>query len=46
VTVKEDHELIRSGPYALVRHPIYSGLLLAFIAALSCAASGAGCSRC
>jgi protein-S-isoprenylcysteine O-methyltransferase Ste14 len=29
VTVKQDHELIRSGPYALVRHPIYSGLLLA-----------------
>ena len=31
VTVKEDHELIRRGPYALVRHPIYSGLLLGFI---------------
>jgi len=30
VTVKQDHELIVSGPYALVRHPIYSGLLLAF----------------
>lgn len=29
VTVKQEHELIRSGPYALVRHPIYSGLLLA-----------------
>jgi protein-S-isoprenylcysteine O-methyltransferase Ste14 len=26
---KVDHELVRSGPYALVRHPIYSGLLLA-----------------
>ncbi|HET8826435.1 MAG TPA: isoprenylcysteine carboxylmethyltransferase family protein [Terriglobales bacterium] len=31
VTRKVDHELIRSGPYALVRHPIYSGLLLATI---------------
>jgi protein-S-isoprenylcysteine O-methyltransferase Ste14 len=29
VTLKEDHELIRSGPYSLVRHPIYAGLLLA-----------------
>ncbi len=28
-TVKEQHQLIRSGPYRLVRHPIYSGLLLA-----------------
>lgn len=29
VTVKSDHELIRSGPYRFVRHPIYSGALLA-----------------
>jgi protein-S-isoprenylcysteine O-methyltransferase Ste14 len=31
VTVKEDHELIRGGPYAVVRHPIYSGLALALL---------------
>src|SRR5580700_699499 len=31
VTVKENHELIRTGPYALVRHPIYTGLLLAIL---------------
>lgn len=29
VTLKAEHALIRSGPYALVRHPIYTGLLLA-----------------
>jgi len=28
-TVKADHELIMAGPYAVTRHPIYSGLLLA-----------------
>jgi protein-S-isoprenylcysteine O-methyltransferase Ste14 len=31
VTVKEGHELIRSGPYAYVRHPIYTGLLAAVL---------------
>jgi protein-S-isoprenylcysteine O-methyltransferase Ste14 len=31
VTVKEEHELIRTGPYGLVRHPIYTGLLLAIL---------------
>jgi protein-S-isoprenylcysteine O-methyltransferase Ste14 len=31
VTIKQGHELITSGPYALVRHPIYTGLLLAFL---------------
>jgi protein-S-isoprenylcysteine O-methyltransferase Ste14 len=31
VTLKEGHELIQSGPYARVRHPIYSGIALAMI---------------
>jgi len=31
VTVKQDHELIRRGPYALVRHPIYTGIAFAGI---------------
>jgi protein-S-isoprenylcysteine O-methyltransferase Ste14 len=31
VTIKEGHELIQSGPYARVRHPIYSGILMALI---------------
>lgn len=31
VTLKQNHQLIQSGPYARVRHPIYSGLLLAII---------------
>jgi protein-S-isoprenylcysteine O-methyltransferase Ste14 len=31
VSIKEGHELIRTGPYARLRHPIYSGLLLASI---------------
>ena len=29
VTIKEDHRLIYRGPYRIVRHPIYSGVLLA-----------------
>jgi protein-S-isoprenylcysteine O-methyltransferase Ste14 len=31
VSIKQGHELIRTGPYARLRHPIYSGLLLASI---------------
>jgi protein-S-isoprenylcysteine O-methyltransferase Ste14 len=28
VVLKFDHQLIRTGPYAYLRHPIYSGVLL------------------
>lgn len=28
VVLKVDHQLIRSGPYGFLRHPIYSGVLL------------------
>jgi protein-S-isoprenylcysteine O-methyltransferase Ste14 len=31
VTLKEGHELISSGPYRYIRHPIYTGMLLAFV---------------
>ncbi|MFY9910247.1 MAG: isoprenylcysteine carboxylmethyltransferase family protein [Candidatus Sulfotelmatobacter sp.] len=31
ITIKEDHKLIRTGPYTRLRHPIYSGLELAAI---------------
>jgi protein-S-isoprenylcysteine O-methyltransferase Ste14 len=31
VTVKENHTLVRSGPYRIVRHPIYSGILLGML---------------
>ena len=30
VTFKQNHELIRKGPYRYVRHPIYTGLLVMF----------------
>jgi protein-S-isoprenylcysteine O-methyltransferase Ste14 len=31
VTLKEGHELIRTGPYRNIRHPIYTGILIAFL---------------
>lgn len=31
VIVRSNHELVHSGPYAWVRHPIYSGALLALL---------------
>jgi protein-S-isoprenylcysteine O-methyltransferase Ste14 len=31
VTIKQGHELITTGPYAVVRHPIYTGALTGFL---------------
>jgi len=31
VTLKADHELVTSGPYAAIRHPIYTALILLFV---------------
>lgn len=31
VTLKAEHALVRSGPYAVTRHPIYTGLILALV---------------
>lgn len=31
VTIKEEHELVTRGPYQRLRHPIYSGALLAVV---------------
>jgi protein-S-isoprenylcysteine O-methyltransferase Ste14 len=32
ITLKEGHHIVDQGPYALVRHPIYTGILLAIVA--------------
>jgi len=31
ISLKLDHKLVRTGPYAVVRHPIYAGFVLALI---------------
>lgn len=38
VQVHRGHEVVRSGPYGIVRHPIYSGLALHYLGA--CLATG------
>src|SRR5436190_4012424 len=34
VTVKKDHELVQTGPYALTRHPIYTGIFFGLVGAV------------
>jgi protein-S-isoprenylcysteine O-methyltransferase Ste14 len=31
VTIEKDHELVEQGPFRMVRHPSYTGVLLAFV---------------
>lgn len=31
VTIEKDHELVERGPFCVVRHPSYTGVLLAFV---------------
>lgn len=42
VTLKEEHELIQRGPYQWVRHPIYTGLLIMYLATAMILGRGAG----
>jgi protein-S-isoprenylcysteine O-methyltransferase Ste14 len=46
VTLKSDHRIVDTGPYGIVRHPIYTGIILATVAlavvkGTACAAAGA-----
>jgi protein-S-isoprenylcysteine O-methyltransferase Ste14 len=42
ITRKEGHHVVDTGPYALVRHPIYSGLILALLATAAAQATANG----
>jgi len=42
VTIREGHRLIASGPYALIRHPIYTGILTAMLGTAMIAGAARG----
>ena len=44
ITRKEGHKLIDTGPYAFVRHPIYTGLVIALFATAAVEATAQRCS--
>ncbi len=43
ITRKQDHRVVDTGPYALVRHPIYTGMILALFATAAAQATVSGC---
>ena len=44
VVVRADHELIATGPYSRIRHPIYTEMPLGMLGTAVVVVSGAGCS--
>ncbi len=40
ITLKEGHQLIRTGPYCWVRHPLYTGFLTAVLGSAAMAGTG------
>ena len=42
ITTKADHRVVDTGPYAIVRHPIYTGILLAVFATMAAKGTIAG----
>jgi protein-S-isoprenylcysteine O-methyltransferase Ste14 len=40
ITLKEGHRLVRSGPYRVLRHPLYTGFLSAILGTALAAATG------
>jgi protein-S-isoprenylcysteine O-methyltransferase Ste14 len=42
ITLKQDHRVVDTGPYALVRHPIYTGLIAATYATAAAEATYTG----
>ena len=43
VTIKQGHELITTGPYAVVRHPIYTGMLAGILGTAIALSEVRGC---
>jgi protein-S-isoprenylcysteine O-methyltransferase Ste14 len=43
ITLKQNHRVVDTGPYAWVRHPIYSGLIVALAATAAAQATVGGC---